>query len=162
MATDGIKRSAPDLYAQEKLTPVKVKNKDTGETFTINMVNADIVGNKVKYEVKDGKVLKDGKPIKDNEIELLRYQTEAIKAAAEGDGFGDKHILDSNDINGTTYAENLEKRLQNAKSEFHVYEYPDQFPAHKTADATESGLFTALLQNNKGEKGRIDIIFKNR
>ncbi len=145
---------------QKGYTKVKVTDKDSGKSFVIDFKNAKVKGNEAEWTIKDGKVLdKNGKEVKDNELEVTRYQAALIKAAADGDGNGKK--LDSNDLVGSLYGKNAEAELQNAKSEFHVAkdkinDPPAQFG---DADALEHGKIYANVENAKGEKGHLEIQF---
>ena len=147
---------------QQNNTRVKVKDKDSGKSFVINFTNSKVKGNKAEWTIKDGKVYdKDGKTLKENEIEVTKYQAALIKAAAEGDGNG--RYLDSNDLIGASYAENAEKELQNVKSEYHIAEdnYNNPAPPFGDADALEHGIIYANVENSKGERGHLEIKFLN-
>lgn len=151
-------------------TPVRVKDKDSGKSFVINFVNSKVKGNQSEWTIKDGNVYdKDGKTIQDNIIEVTRYQAALIKAAAQGN-YDDKY-LDWDDLNGAGYADNAEKELQKAKSEYKLQqdyylvprdEYDTSTGAYKevyypVADATETGVISAAVVNPKGQKGQITI-----
>ena len=146
---------------KQNYTSVKVKDKDSGKSFVINFTNSKVKGNKAEWTIKDGKVFdKDGKTLKENEIEVTRYQAALIKAAAEGDGNG--KYLDSNDLIGAGFAENAEIALENAQSEYHVAkdEYNNPAP-FGDADALEHGIIYANVENAKGERGHLEINFLN-
>ncbi len=144
---------------KQNYTSVKVKDKDSGKSFVINFTNSKVKGNKAEWTIKDGKVYdKDGKTLKENEIEVTRYQAALIKAAAEGDGNG--QYLDSNDLIGAGFAENADKELQNVKSEYHVAKDDYNNPApFGDADALEHGIIYANVENAQGERGHLDIKF---
>ncbi len=147
---------------QNGYTKVKVKDKDTGKSFVIDFKNAKVRGNEAEWTIKDGKVLdKNGKEVKDNELEVTRYQAALIKAAAEGDGDG--KVLDSNDLIGASYGEAAEKALQDVKSEYHVRKDTMNDPPalHGDADALEHGIIYANVENQKGERGRLEIEFED-
>ena len=131
-------------------TPVKVKDKDTGKTFVVQMVNAKIKGNKAEWTIKDGKVYDaNGKTVKDNILEVTRYQAQFIKTAAAAGENANSAKLNEYDLVGAGFANLLEKNLQASKSEYHV----------KEADALEHGVIFADMQNEKGEKGHMEISF---
>ncbi len=143
-------------------TKVKVKDKDTGKSFVIDFKNATVKGNEAQWTIKDGKVLdKNGKEVKDNELEVTRYQAALIKAAAEGDGNG--KVLDSNDLIGASYGKAAEEALQNAKSEYHVRKDTMNDPSalFGEADAYEHGVIYADVENAKGERGHLEIEFED-
>ncbi len=142
-------------------TSVRVKDKDTGKAFVIDFKNAFIKGNESEWTVKDGKVYgKDGKEIKNNELEVTKYQAALIKAAAGGDGNGKR--LDTNDLVGGLYGEMAEAELQKSKSEYHVakdtYNVPSSSMGYD-ADALEHGIIYANVENAKGNKGHLEIRF---
>ena len=131
-------------------TPVKVKDKDTGDTFVIQMVNAKIKGNQASWTIKDGKVYdSNGKAIQDNILEVTKYQAQIIKAAAAAGDGANPERLNNYDLVGEIFASQAEKMLQNAKSEYHITD----------ADALEHGVIYAGVQNKNGEKGRLEITF---
>jgi len=144
-------------------TPIKVKDKDSGKQFTINFKNAKVTGNEASWTIKDGVLCdKNGKPIKDNVMEVTRYQAAIIKAAdSDGDSF-----IDEDDYTGGGFAYDITEELQEAKSEFKVPEYTygytygkdGELVPLKTYDAEASnGRFTAFVENSKGEKGKLII-----
>ncbi len=147
---------------QNGYTKVKVTDKDSGKSFVIDFKNAKVKGNEAEWTIKDGKVFdKAGKEVKDNELEVTRYQAALIKAAAEGDGDGKK--LDSNDLVGGLYGEKAEAELQKANSEYHIAKDKANYPPapHGDADALEHGKIYANVENAKGEKGHLEIQFLN-
>lgn len=131
-------------------TPVKVRDKDTGKTFVIQMVNAQIKGNKAKWTVKDGKVYDaQGNAIKDNVLEVTKYQAQILKAAAAAGENANSERLNDYDLVGGAFNEKAEKMLQSAKSDFHVTD----------AEALEHGKIYADVKNKKGETGHLEITF---
>lgn len=143
---------------QKGYTKVTVKDKDSGESFVIDFRNARVKGNVAEWTIKDGKVYdKDGQEVKDNELEVTKYQAALIKAAAEGDGDGKR--LDTNDLVGGLYGEKAEEELQKAKSEYHVRKDTMNDPpaGGGDADALEHGLIYANVENAKGERGHLEI-----
>lgn len=146
-------------------TPVKVKDKDSGENFIINFTNCKVQGNEASWTIKDGKVVdKNGKTVEDMTIEVTRYQAALIKAAASGDDYGDDAYLDDRDLIGAAYADNAKEALQEAKSEYKLVEdtvnnYGDGYTRY-SADALEYGEIFADVENAKGDKGKLNIILE--
>lgn len=144
--------------SQRSYTRVRVTDKDSKKSFVIDFANSKIKGNVAEWTIKDGKVYdKNGKTVKDNEIEVTKYQAALIKAAAEGDGNGKR--LDSNDLVGAIYGEAAEAELQKAKSEYHVAKdtYNNPPALFGVADAMEHGVIFAEVENAKGDKGHLKI-----
>lgn len=147
---------------QNGYTKVKVKDKDSGKSFVIDFKNAFVKGNQAEWTIKDGKVFdKDGKEVKNNELEVTRYQAALIKAAAEGDENGKK--LDTNDLVGGLYGEKADAELKKANSEYRVAKdnYNNPGAPWGDADALEHGLIYANVENPKGQKGHLEIRFLN-
>lgn len=152
--------SGVNSQQQPNYTKVRVRDINTGKIEVFKMQNAKITGNKTEYTIKDGKVYdKDGNWLDGNAINLLKYQAAAIRAAAAGGD--DPHVLNTKDLTGSKYAEDLEAELQKNKSEFHVANNTSMAPelGVKDADALEYGLIYANLVNAKGESGKITIDF---
>lgn len=168
MANDGTVSKITPYGNVDGYTPVNIKDKDSGKSFIINFKNARVKGNEAEWTIKDGKVYdKDGKTIEDNTLEVTRYQAALIEAAAGNDYRGDKNYLDEEDLNGAGYADTAKKALKESKSGYKLDQWiagyvpdsdnhpkPDIVPA---ADATEVGVITAEVINDKGNKGRLII-----
>ena len=149
----------------EGYTRITVKDKDSGKSFVIDFVNARIKGNQASWTIKDGVLYdKNGKSVKDNILEVTKYQAALIKAA---DSYGDDKI-NERDLNGAGYADAARRELDNVKSDFRLDKWDtgsipdDKNGGWKTnyvdaADAYESGIFEADVINNKGEKGHLEI-----
>ncbi len=139
-------------------TPVKIKEKETGKSFVINFLDAEITGNKNKWKIKDGKVYNaDGKEIKNKELKLTKYQAALLKAAARGDGNG--AYLDEKDLIGSGYGQLAAEELKRANSKFRLAKDTTNNPPlpFGDADAMEHGMIYANVENNKGEKGHLEI-----
>lgn len=150
MPNDRVSATGYNFENDFSYTPVKVKDKDTGETFVIQMVNSKIKGNKAEWTVKDGKVYDaNGKTIQDNILEVTKYQAQIIKAAAAAGDTSSPEKLNTYDIIGAGFADNAEKALQAAKSDYHI----------TFADAFEGGQFYADVKNKQGNKGHLEITF---
>lgn len=146
-------------------TTVRVKDKDSGKTFTIDMVNSQVEGNSAKWKIENGKVYiydatsKKYKPVNDNTLEVTRYQAAILKAAAEAGDQGGTHKLNIYDICGAAFGERVDKELGRANSEYKVKRHPDvdrSDPYSYDADALEYGVFYANVTNGK-DNGRLKI-----
>lgn len=165
MSGDGTTVRKTDHYGYDcgTYTPVTVRDKDTGKQFVINFKNARITGNEASWTIKDGVLCdKDGKPIKDNIMEVTKYQAAIIKAADyDGDGF-----LDDDDYSGGAFGSCVSDELQKAESAYRVSRSPHGYTYDKDGrtvpmiedDAEASnGFFTAHVENASGDKGRLII-----
>ena len=146
---DRVSATGYNFEANEyQYTPVTIKDKDSGRTFTIQMVNSEIKGNEAKWTIRDGKVYDaQGKTIEDRTIEVTRYQAQILEAAAEAGDGASKQRLNEYDLVGATFKDKVKQSLAQGNSEYHV----------TSADASESGLIFANVTNQKGETGRLEI-----
>lgn len=166
MSNEKIERNAPPLYQQDQLTTIKVKNINNPKEIQVFHVptGSKIVGNTVQYEIKsDGVYDKNGKKVENSIVELTRYQVAAMEALAQGDKFGEKDIIDRNDLTGSKYAEDLEKKLQDKLSEFKIAINPNYDGKLKEADATETGnVYAAFVNPATGETGKFNFIMPQK
>ena len=150
MSNDRVSATGYNFENEFSYTPVKVKDKDSGETFVIQMVNSKIKGNKAEWTVKDGKVYDaNGKTVQDNIVEVTKYQAQIIKAAAAAGDNANSKKLNTYDLIGAGFADKAEKALQNAKSDYHITD----------ADALEHGKIYADVKNKQGSQGHLEITF---
>jgi len=150
-------------------TNVRIINQDDPKSsFSVRMANAEITGNQVKYKVENGKVYKFNAKtnkyeiVRDNAIQLTRYQATGVQVAARGDEKGQPEILNWNDLTGARYGHDLDEALKKAKSEYRVLqdEYEQDEYYRLQADAGEHGVFTAFFQNkNDKSEGQLKIKF---
>ena len=137
-----------DFENDYKYTDVKIKDRDSGRSFVIKMVNSKIKTASGTWTVKDGKVYDSkGKTLKDNQLELARYQAQFVEAAAAAGDNASAKKLNVYDLVGAAFANKLENSLQSGKSEFHVTD----------ADALEHGVIYGTMKNSKGEKRNMEI-----
>jgi len=137
-------------FEQGNYTSVRVKDKDSGKIFTIQMVNSEIKGNKAKWTIKDGQVYdSEGKTIRDRTIEVTRYQAQILKAAAEAGENANTSKLNEYDLVGAAFQDKIKKSLAEGQSEYQVTQ----------ADALEHGIIFADVENKKGETGHLEIKF---
>ncbi len=139
-------------------TPVKIKNKDSGKTIVINFVDSEIISDKNKWKIEDGKVFNsEGKEIKNKEINVSNAQAALLLAAAKGDG--NEKYLDINDLIGSGYGEIAAAELKNAKSKFKIEKDTVNNPPMPfgDADAMENGQIYANVKNDKGERMHFEI-----
>ncbi len=163
MSGDGTVRKVNHCgYDYGTYTPITVRDKDSGKSFVINFKNSTVTGNEASWTIKDGVLCdKNGKSIKDNVMEVTRYQAAIIKAADhDGDTF-----IDGDDYTGSLFGEQVTEELQKAKSEYKVPMYTygytienGEYVPLQTPDAEASnGFFEAYVENSKGDKGRLII-----
>ena len=139
-------------------TPVKIKNKDSGKSVVINFIDSEIISDKTKWKIAEGKVYNsEGKIIRNNEINVPNAQAALILAAAKGDGNG--KYLDENDLIGSGYGEIAEAELKKANSKFKIAKDEVNNPPMPfgDADAMENGQIYANAQNEKGERIHFEI-----
>ncbi|MBQ8460437.1 hypothetical protein IJ541_10105 [bacterium] len=137
-----------DFENDYKYTDVRVKDRDSGRSFVVKMVNSKIKTASGTWTVKDGKVYDSkGKTLKDNQLELARYQAQFVEAAAGAGDNASAQKLNVYDLVGAAFKGKLEASLQNGKSEFHVTD----------ADALEHGVFYGSMKNQKGETREMTI-----
>ena len=157
--------------ANSTYTNVKIINQNNPDkSFSLQIPNAEITGNSVKYRIENGKVYKLNRKtdkyeqIKDNAIKLTGYQATAIKVAASGDKKGESEILNWDDLTGPKYGPDLDEALKISQSEYQILkdEYKDSYCIYQ-AEASEHGVFTAFFENINNEKrGRLQIRFDNK
>jgi len=149
-----------------KYTPVKVRDKDSGKSIVINFQNAKVTGNSAEWTIRNGKVFdKAGNEVKDNTLNVTKYQQALIMAAAEGKQFGEiqndkeRFILDEKDLTGANYYDSAKEALADVGSEYHIVKDPNNTNEgyFGEADALEHGVIFAQLENQKGDKGRLFI-----
>ena len=163
MAIDKTPQVGGNRFENEYVyTQVNVKDKDSGKTFPIQMVNSQIEGNAAKWKIENGKVYiydsqtRNYKPVDDNTLEVTRYQAAILKAAAEAGDGADKSKLNEFDLCGSAFGERVDAELGKAQSEYKVRKYDEDDPYSYDADAS-GNTFVANVQNANGDKGRLKI-----
>lgn len=147
-------------------TQVKIRDKDSGKSIVIKFQNAKVTGNKAEWTILNGKVYDgNGNEVKDNTLNVTKYQQALIMAAASGEEFGEiqnqkeRFILDEKDLTGASFYNVAKKALADVGSEYQIVKDPNNTNEgyFGEADALEHGLIFAQLKNQKGENGKLFI-----